>query len=238
VAAAADIHDLAAAYALGALEGSERSRFERHLESCAACLEALPGFESAAAALALDVEDADPPAGLRERILEAARNERAPARVMPLRRRTWTLPVAASLAAAAACAAVAFGIWAVRLSGDLGHATDARRADARAVSILADPTAARFPLHGARGVLAVTEAREAALVVSQLPRVARGRTYELWVVEHSTPRPAGMFSGGGEASLIALERRVPHGAHVSVSLERAGGSPTLMGPLLFETDET
>jgi anti-sigma-K factor RskA len=232
-----DIHDLVAPYALGALTASERSRFERHLEDCSTCSRELPGLESAAAALAVDVEDADPPPGLRRRIVEAAVSERVPARARPIRHRPWVVPAAASLAAAAACAAVGLGVWAVRLSGDLDRAST-RRADVRAVSILADPTAARFRLRGADGILAVTGAREAALLVSRLPRAERNRTYELWVVSESKPRPAGMFAGGGAASLVALERRVPPGAHVSVSLEPAGGSRTLTGPLVFGTDAT
>ena len=233
-----DIHELAAPYALGALTGSERSGFERHLEDCSTCSLELPGLQSAAAALAVDVEDADPPPSLRRRIVEAARSDRAPARARPIRRRSWILPAAASLAAAAACAAVGLGVWAVLLSNDLDRATTAGRADARAVSILADPGAARFRLRGADGVLAVTEARDAALLVSRLPRAERSRTYELWVVDGPTPRPAGTFAGGGTASLVALERRVPPGAHVSVSLEPAGGSRTLTGPLVFGTDAT
>jgi anti-sigma-K factor RskA len=238
VSAAPDIHDLAGAYALGALEGSELLRFERHLAACKACLLVLPGLQSAATALALDVDDAEPPGGLRTRIVEAAREDRSRPAAGVARPRRWALPAAAALAAAAAFAAVGLGIWGLRLSGDLDRARTAGRADARAVAILADPAATRFRLHGADGVLAVNPAREAAMAVASLPRAARDRIYELWVVQGSEPRPAGTFAGGGSASLVSLRRPVPPGAHVSVSLEAAGGSRTLKGPIVFGTDAT
>lgn len=227
-----DIHDLAAPYALAALEGAELARFERHLDSCATCLEEVVSLQATAAALALDVDASDPPPLLRERILEAARDER-PGTVVSLRRRRWVLPATAALAAAAALAAVAVGIWTISLSDDLAHERSARRAEARAAAILADPSSVRYPLSGARGQVVVTRGGDAALVVSGLGRAPRGKTYELWVVSGERPRPAGTFQSGRPSSLVALEQKVPHGAKVAVSLERAGGSPRLTGRLLF-----
>ena len=180
--------------------------------------------------LALDVEAADPDEELRGRILSAARAEREPAGVVaPLRRRRWALPALATFATAAACAAIAFGVWAITLSNDLGRAGP----DRRALAILADPTARRFPLSGAEGAVVVTRTRDAALVVSQLGRAPGGKTYELWVVLGADPQPAGTFAGGGKQTLVALRRKVPPGAQVSVSLEPSPGSRTLTGTLLF-----
>jgi anti-sigma-K factor RskA len=225
----ADIHDLVALYALGALDGDERTRFEVHLASCGHCRAELPSLEGTAAALALDVDGIEPRPGLRARILETARDERAqPAPARRLRRR-WALPTAATLAVGASCAAIGVGIWAVRLSNDVGR----ERVDTRALSIVADPNATRFPLIGAEGSVVITPRREAALVVSGLARAPRGKTYELWVLVAEQPRPAGTFGGGGKRSLVALTRKVPRGSRVSVSLEPAGGSSTLTGDLLF-----
>ncbi len=225
-----DTHDLVAPYALGALDGAERERFERHLAVCPRCRQELPGLQSAASVLALDVEDAEPSRALRKRIVQAARAEREPeAAVVHLRRRRWALPAAAALAVAASCAAIGLGIWAVLLSNDLGKGG----IDKRALAIVTHPYASRFPLIGADGVIVVTPRREAALVVSKLVRAPHGKTYELWVVIAQQPQPAGIFPGGGERSLVALTRSVPRGSQVSVSLEPAGGSSTLTGSLLF-----
>ncbi len=154
---------------------------------------------------------------------------------MALQRRRRAVPAAAALAVAAACAAVGVGIWSLALSHSLRNERKARRGEARALAILADPRTARFPLHGAPGVLAVTPERDGALAVAHLDAAPRAKTYELWVLRSGAPQPAGIFGGGGRV-LVALERKVPLGAEVAVSLERKGGVSHLTGELLFRAD--
>jgi anti-sigma-K factor RskA len=234
-----DFHDLVAAYALSALDERDRHRFEAHLTRCERCKSELPDLEAAATELALDVDVSEPPGGLRDRILASARDDRGTAgKAMPLRRRWWVLPASVGAAAAAASAAVGVGIWAVALSHDLDREQSARRVDGRAVAVLSDPTAVRYPLVGTPGLLAVTRSRDAALVVSNLRRAARGKTYELWVVVSLQPQPAGIFSGGEKRALVPLTRKVPHDARVSVTLEPAGGSRRVTGSVLFGTQTT
>jgi anti-sigma factor ChrR (cupin superfamily) len=60
----------AALYALGALEGAEAREFEEHLAAgCAACEAELRGFETVAGELGLAAPEAEPPAGVRARLL-------------------------------------------------------------------------------------------------------------------------------------------------------------------------
>jgi anti-sigma-K factor RskA len=234
-----DIHDRVAPYALGALDGAERRSFADHLLGCGRCRGELPGLQEAAAALALDVDAPEPPIALRGRIVGAARNERLQdEEVAPRARGRWVVPAAAGFAAAAACAAIGLGIWSVTLSRDLDRERSARRVDDRAVGVLADPTAVHYALVGARGQVVVTRTRDAALVVSELRRAPAGTTYELWVVIAQETQPAGLFAGGGSRSLVALTRKVPHGARVGVSLEPAGGSTRRTGSLLFGAQTT
>ena len=62
--------ELAALYALGALEAGEARDFERHLaEGCEACAAELRDFERVAAQLALDSAPVPPPAAAREKLL-------------------------------------------------------------------------------------------------------------------------------------------------------------------------
>jgi anti-sigma-K factor RskA len=231
-------HHLVAAYALGALEGAEHERFQNHLLGCTRCRDELPALEEAAAALAFDVDRPEPPIALRARIVDAAKDERVPDGVVPLLRRRWIVPAAAGVAAAAVCAAIGFGVWSITLSRDLDRERSARRLDDRAVGVLADPTAVRYALVGARGEVVVTRARDAALVVSGLQHAPVGKTYELWVVIARQTRPAGLFPGGGRRSLVALTKKVPKGAQVGVSLEPAGGSARLTGSILFGAQTT
>ena len=61
-----------ALYALGGLEGSERRRFEQHLEICRTCVDEVSSFIPVTQALVFTVPAQTPPARLRERIVGAA----------------------------------------------------------------------------------------------------------------------------------------------------------------------
>src|SRR6185312_11251321 len=114
-----DLHDLTAGYALDALDPDERARYEEHLASCESCRAELQEFWQVAGALGRAAGGPTPPASLRDRILQQARDERP--NVVPLRRRI-TVPVLASAAAVAALVAVALGVWSLGLSNDLDQA--------------------------------------------------------------------------------------------------------------------
>jgi anti-sigma-K factor RskA len=216
------IHELSAAYALHALDAEERDAYEEHLAHCAECRRDVAALQETAAALAYDVDAPAPPAALRERLLESARSERP--NVVPLReRRRWTLPATAGLAAAAACAAIALGIWAASLSSDLSDERAALDQSREVVSVLQQADVTRIPLSGADGVLAVDPSGEAWLVVSGLEPAPADQTYEAWVIENDAAVPAGLFEGGGQNTVVKLSEDVPEGAVVAVTIERAGG---------------
>jgi anti-sigma-K factor RskA len=209
------IHDLAAAYALDALDDDERREFEDHLQDCERCRSSLAELRDAAAALAYVAEGPAPPPVLRERLLERVHAER-PANVVPLRRRA-ALPAVAAVAAVAACAAIAFGVWASSLSDSL----DRKEA---ALGIVGNPAATHVKL-GSAGQVVVAPSGDAALV-SRLSPAPKGKTYEIWVIEEgAAPKPAGLFTVGKSGKPVLLSQRVPRGAQVGLSLERSGGAP-------------
>jgi anti-sigma-K factor RskA len=188
-----DVHDLTAAYALDALSAQEAEAYEQHLGQCERCREELAGLSEAATALAFGAVAPAPPPRLRASILDAARAERS--NVVPFPRRRWVARGAALLAAAVACVAVGLGV-SLSQSGP------------RVV------TATVFLGSGGK----------ATLNTSGLAAAPRGKTYEAWVIPPGrSPRPAGLFGGGPDASL-ALRGRVPGNAVVAVTLEPAGGS--------------
>jgi anti-sigma factor ChrR (cupin superfamily) len=66
-----------ALYALGALEGDEAREFEEHLAAgCAACEAELREFEAVARDLCLATPEAEPPAGVRARLLALVSEEK------------------------------------------------------------------------------------------------------------------------------------------------------------------
>lgn len=214
-----DIHELTAPYALDALDAHEVAAFEEHLRECERCREEVAVLRATAASLAHDAPAVAPPAELRSRILATARAERG--NVVPLRPR-WAAPVAAA-AAVAACAALGFGIWAATLEHTLGNREAALRNQARALAVAASPDARRIPLTGGHGALVVTRTGRAALLLADLPEPGAGKVFEAWVISGGAAAPAGVFSAKDRTAAIALERDVPAGATVAVTIERAGG---------------
>jgi anti-sigma-K factor RskA len=223
-----EMHELAAAYALHALDRRDEREYESHLATCDECRDRVAEFQETAAALAADVEPRPVPELLERRIVRAARAER-PA---PHGRARWALP-AAGVAAVAAAAAVGLGIWATQLSHSLDHERSARAGDARVVAILAQPGARQIPVRGGSGVLVVAPTQKAVLVADSLPAAGAGKTYEAWVVEGKSVRPAGLFKGGAGAKVVELTQPVGPKAIVGVTLEKAGGSPTPTGAMLL-----
>jgi anti-sigma-K factor RskA len=204
-----ELHDLAAAYALDALDPEERWTFEQHLYSCERCREEVAALRETAAELAYVPEGPAPPPQLRERILREARAGRS-TEVVP-RRRRWLFPATAVAAVAATFAAVGFAVWGI-------SAQDNAPVEQQVV-----------PLDGAPGNLIVA-GDEGTLVVC-LDQAPSGKTYEAWVIEGDTPRRAGLFAGGCRS--VQLQEPVASGNTVAVTLEDEGGvdSPTT-DPLL------
>jgi anti-sigma-K factor RskA len=188
-----DPHDLTAAYALDALSPDEAEAYERHLGQCEECREQLAELNETAAALAFGAVAPAPPARLRASILDAAAAERT--NVVPLLHRRWVRRGLAIGAAAAACIAVGLGV-------------------SLSQSSRTQPS----------WMVSVGSSRKAIVRVSGLSAAPRGKTYEAWVIPmDSSPRPAGLFHGGRNTTLL-LRGRVPKNAVVAVTVEPAGGS--------------
>jgi anti-sigma-K factor RskA len=204
-----EIHDLAAAYAVNALDPEDRWTYERHLETCERCRNEVAALREGATQLAYAAEGPEPSPELRERILRAAREER-PAPVTPLRR-GWLLPATAVAAVAATLAAIGLGLWANSLRG---------------------PEQRVVPMEGGPGRVLISG--NDASIVTCLDPAPSGKTYEAWVIENDVPRPAGLFRGGCDT--VELTRPVQSGATVAVTLEAAGGTETPEGDILMSAD--
>lgn len=220
----AGIHDLAAAYALDALEPEDRVAFEDHLEGCAACRDEVASFHHVGAALALATAGPEPRPELRDRILAAAAAEPRNVVALAPHRRRLAVPVLAVAAAAAAVAAIALGAWATSLSGRLDDTRAALTSEQRATAVLGDPASRRLALAAGDGRLVVGSGGRAVLVLDRLPAAGSGRTYQAWVVAAGAPTPAGLFQSAGDTTVVAVSAAVPDGAVVAVTIEPSGGS--------------
>lgn len=205
-----EIHDLAAAYALDALDAEDRWTYERHLDTCERCREDVVRLRESAEELAYAAAGAEPRPELRDRILAAARAEPRTATVVPLRRR-WVFPATAVAAVAAACAAIGLGLWA---------------------NSLRDGPSQRVVAMEGGGSL-VIEGDQATLVAC-VDKPPAGKAYEAWVIENDRPQPAGLFSGG--CRHVPLEEPVESGNIVAVTLEDAEGAEQPTSDILMSAN--
>jgi len=210
------LHDLTAAYALDALGAHEEREYEAHLARCEPCRSELARLTETATSLAYGIEAPEPPARLRESILDHVRAERP--NVVPLRPR-WALPAAVT-AVAAVAATIALALWA--------------SSQERVAAILGSDAARPIRI-GNLGKLVVTPGGAAALVLNRLAPAGHGRIYEAWVAENGSPKPAGTFQSGGNLTAVPLDRPVRSGARVLVTKERHRVETPTQAPLITVT---
>jgi hypothetical protein len=224
----AETHQLIAGYALDALDEADRARAKELLATSEEAREELRSLTEAAAAMATAAVGAVPAAGLRDRIVDAARAEPQNLVSLAERRRSRLLPVLGVGAAVAACAALALGLWGASVSSDLDEARSALARERAAAAILAQPRA-EASLTGARGRLVVGDDGKAVLVVSGVPPVPDGKTYQVWVIDDGHPVSGGLFAPAAGTQAIPVDGRVAKGSVVAVTIEDDGGASAPTG---------
>jgi anti-sigma-K factor RskA len=249
--------ELAAAYALGALEGEERSRFEAHLRAgCPECDETLRAHGESLAGVAGELPPVAPPpsvkAALLERIAAEARPgaEPAGARAIQRPRRRWTAwqwGWASAAAAAFILVVAALGMKVDSLSREVEEARQqvaaltAQVAQQRELlAILRSPETEVVTLAGlkpspaARGRVWWNPEAGGIFVANALPATPPGKAYQLWAIAAGKPVNAGVFdvdpkgTGGLRVKPLAGVRKVDVFA---VTLEPAGGLPQPSGEM-------
>jgi anti-sigma-K factor RskA len=223
--------DELAAYMLGALEPDEAVSFEAHLESCQRCQARERWLRSSVEVLPASVEQIEPPPELRERLMEAVRQEAGPAletapsrpSARPARAlRAWlgSLSVRPAGALAGVVLLLVAGIAGYAIGNDTGPATTKIAATGTPA---APQTTGTLVRSGDVGVLRV----------SNLPQ-RQGRVYEVWLVQNGKPVPSTLFQVAGDGTGAAgLPGGRDDSTQVMVTSEPAGGSrqPTTQ-PLL------
>lgn len=241
------MRDLYELYALGLLEEPERSQVEAELASGSeeARVRMRQALENNAILMAMAPE-AEPPARLRNRVLEAvgAKPENAKGNWM------WAW---APACAALLLAAVYLANTLSTRSGELARVRDQLRrvsiqaADSntelvrlRAMMAFLNAPETRMVTFGPnepkpRGKVLVNPGRGVLLVASNLPPAGRGQIYEMWVIpKGGAPLPAGLFQSDASGNALHLfENQVAPGATVAVTLEPESGSDKPTSQPLF-----
>jgi anti-sigma-K factor RskA len=230
--------DLAAPYALGALASDERQAFESHLAGCEGCRAEVRSFSEVAGLLAHGAPAAQPPAGLRGRVLAEA------GRVRPISAGRRRASPAWLAAAAGLVLAVGAGVTAWRQNGRVraleGRIATVDSTAAAAESALAMLTGPQVHMVSLAGTGRAPTARvfwnhtrgRFIVFAFDLPAAPAGRAYQLWAIaKGKAPMSMGTFNTDptGRATII-----LPVGQEIAslgfvddcgLTEEPAGGSP-------------
>jgi anti-sigma-K factor RskA len=247
------MHELAAAYALDALEPRELRRFERHLEGCPECEDEVRVLSQDTVRLGCAAA-AHPPDWMRERVFMAVRNTAQEPALTPARpavsarssvrarargagarlgsrprpQRRFAVRLTAGLAVASLAAAAALGALLVRTNAELNQ----QRTAARAVNqVLAASDAKTVSATGLTAIVSPGLHR-AVVTVHGLAGLSKGQVYQLWVMDPATGqsrtvRSVGLLSldsATGTSGPLVATALADSSAVLAVTVEPAGGS--------------
>jgi anti-sigma-K factor RskA len=244
------IDDLAAAYALGALEPHEVERVVKHIAVCARCRHMVDEERAVTDFLAYGVPVVAPPAGLKEQI-----GRQLPLQVVsaePANRRrggweTWWRP-AASLLAATIVIAVGLAAWEMRQELETAQTRTQALApsatkEAELLSMVVAPQSTTIPLRpvtqdgNAHGKLLVDyQQNRGLLIVRQMPQLRDGTVYQVWLSHEQAQTPAGTLHPNGDGS-GTLELTMPQDfalyRWLSVTVEHEPGNTEPAGEVVL-----
>jgi anti-sigma-K factor RskA len=230
-----DLHTLAGAYVLDAIDDLDRARFNRHLAECPACAAEVAELSETIAALT-DASAETPPASLRAAVLaraaatpQARRESRAPRRALAHWRR-W-LAAAAAVVALGGAGAVGYVI------ADHSHSgTQATAETRRIAAVLGAPDARMRSVATGDGRVSVVTAaslNDGVAVLADLPSPGTGHTYQLWVISDGNARSVGVLAAG-RTDATELFSGVRGAQAFGVTREPAGGSLKPTRPLVAQ----
>jgi hypothetical protein len=232
-----DLHILTGVYALNAVDGPEKERFEHHLRRCRPCDNEVRGLAETATGLAL-AEAMAPPARLRERVMSAAAVTRQlppPAGQRRPQGRLQHRPASSSrvprlaIAAAAVSLAVAVVLSVIQAT-TTQHMLDSARAQNQAIAaVLAAPDARivtkATSAGGSASVVISRAERKIVFTSAGLPPLPATEVYQLWLIGPPRTRPEGLLPApaAGKTAPLLASGLVP-GDQVGLTVEPAGGT--------------
>ena len=238
------VDDLAAAYALGAVEPAEEREITQHLASCERPHAEARALIDAAAAVPAQLEPMTATPALRARLMatvaETAQDHRAAPAVRrealvdpPLRRPWWQLasPLVGAVAAVALALAVGLGAWGVSLQQQVAERDMALR------TVAAADVAHRVTGSAGSGWLLETD-DETVFLAEGLAALDAGRIYELWLIEpDGSALAVGVVDEGDGVVVATLETQIGDATVFAVTVEEERVDAPTSDPVLVGTLE-
>ena len=231
-----DVHHLAAAYALDALDDRERAVFESHYGACDVCRTDVLEFRHTLTLVA-DSLVAPSPMSLKDKVMAEVATTRqlsplvAPVVALDERRRARSLMSMA--AAAAAIVMIVVGVASFRgddetdtFASDLAHVME--QPDSQVLSLASQD--------GAEGTFRVAWSNslgEAVLMGEDLPTTPDDKAYELWLITPDSSTAMYVLDPAQDGNVHHVLKAPSDPSAWAITVEPATGSPTATGDIIF-----
>lgn len=257
-----DIEELLPFYALDALTEEERELVEKYLTEHPEARQQIEEMENAAAALPYGVAAVEPPRRVKEALMarvasdsEARASVRAP-RQLPRRAtrfenlfRTFSFVTAAI----AIIWVIILNVQVLRLRNEISALNDRVAAQSESLNQIITNLPQTNPsnvitvsLKGteaqpqAQGqLIANPESQSAVLVISGLPKLEPGKTYQVWLIDGGGPVSAGLLrvdENGQGVFIVTSKESIGSFKTLGISVEPDGGSPQPTGDIVVLSD--
>lgn len=220
----ADLHHLAAAYALDALDDVERREFERHYPTCEICASEVEDFRSVAASMA-ESTATKAPSGLKNSVMaEIAQTRQLSPRVAAATAPNRRISGRVMLAAAAALVLLA-GVFAVTLPDKETSVTEVVESADAVVTTLA-PSA--LSEDGYVQIVWSKDRDQVAVIGSSLSDPGDGKAYALWFLLDDGVAPAGLFlpTNGSVSAVLDVDDLDANGWGITIEPDTGSEQPT------------
>jgi len=232
-----DIHQLAAAYALDAVDERERAEFEAHFPTCALCRPEVAGFRETLSQVAA-ASAAPPPASLKASVMAEIGNTRQlspllPASVTDLDAfRQRKARIVRVLTIAAAVVFVGAGAFVV---GRRSHSSDGYAA--AAAELISRPDTRMTDLQGSgTGSFKVAwspSTDQVVVIGNGLTDPGSGKAYELWRIDAAGAHAVRLLDKAGGGRVRRVLTVDGSSTKWAITVEPAGGVDVATGDVIF-----
>ncbi len=225
-------HDTLAAYAVDLLTPEEIVAIGGHLQSCTQCQQEVAGLRATVGLLPYSLTEVQPPADLRDRVLEAA----ITGRPIPRRAASPTTPRRALQGGWLRRLAPALAVLTFALGLLVGRAWPAA---SPGLPTNAEGQVVALSGQGSGTVLVANNHSYVRLTIDGLPPLEAGKVYQLWFLGRDAPISGGTFAanpdGSGEFEINGLAWS-PEYTGIAITVEPSGGNTAPTSDIVAKAD--